>query len=72
MDVDGNWLLLSMVYSTIGLGMFMYGKKAVRFVPLIAGIALMIVPFFVTSLLWMSVASVALMASPLLLRGMDL
>jgi hypothetical protein len=59
-----NWLLLSMVYSTIGLGMFMYGKNAVRFVPLIAGLLLMIVPYFLSSLLWMSVVCVALMASP--------
>ena len=31
--MDTGWLLLSMFYSTVGLGMFIYGKKAVRFVP---------------------------------------
>lgn len=67
-----NWLLLSMVYSTIGLGMFMYGKKAVRFVPLIAGILLMILPYFIASLLWMTIASIALMASPFVLGRFDL
>ena len=67
-----NWLLLSMLYSTVGLGMFMYGKKAVRFVPLIAGIALMILPYFITSLLWMTIASIALMASPFVLNRFDL
>ena len=69
---DVNWLLLSMVYSTVGLGMFMYGKKAVRFVPLIAGLLLMIVPYFLDSLLWMSVTCVLLMASPFLLGRFDL
>ena len=64
-----NWLLLSMVYSTVGLGMFLYGKKAVRFVPLIAGILLMIVPYFLSSLLWMSVVCVILMVLPILMRG---
>jgi hypothetical protein len=67
-----NWLLLSMIYSTVGLGMFMYGKKAVRFVPLIAGIALMILPYFITSLLWMTISSVALMASPFVMDRFDL
>ena len=66
-----NWLLLSMVYSTVGLGMFMYGKRAVRFVPLIAGIALMIVPYFIASLLWMTVVCIALMASPFVLGRFD-
>lgn len=70
--MDVNWLLLSMVYSTVGLGMFMYGKKAVRFVPLIAGIGLMIVPYLIDSLLWMSIACVALMASPFILAGFEL
>lgn len=65
--MDVNWLLLSMVYSTVGMGMFMYGRKAVRFVPLIAGILLMVVPYFIGSLLWMSIISVALMMSPFLL-----
>jgi hypothetical protein len=64
-----NWLLLSMVYSTVGLGMFLYGKKAVRIIPLLAGIALMIVPYFLSSPLWMSVVCVILMALPILMRG---
>ena len=64
-----NWLLLSMVYSTIGLGMFLYGRKAVRFVPLIAGLGLMIVPYFISNLWWMSGVSIALMIVPILLRG---
>jgi hypothetical protein len=70
--MDVNWLLLSMVYSTVGLGMFMYGKKAVRFVPLIAGIALMVIPYFVDSLLWMSLTCIVLMASPFLLSGLEM
>ena len=32
----------------------------------------MVIPFFVTSLLWMSVVCVVLMASPWLLRGLEL
>jgi hypothetical protein len=67
--MDAGWLLLSMFYSTVGLGMFIYGKKAVRFVPLIAGLLLMVLPYFISSLLWMSVLSVVLMASPFFIGG---
>ena len=67
--MTANWLLLSMVYSTIGLGMFLYGKRAVRIIPLIAGLALMAIPYFIASLLWMSVVSLLLMAVPIVLRG---
>lgn len=67
--MDINWLLLSMVYSTIGLGMFMYGKKAVRFVPLVAGLLLMIIPYFLSSLLWMTVVSAIIMVSPFFIGG---
>jgi hypothetical protein len=70
--MDVNYLLLSMIYSTVGLGMFIYGKKAVRMVPLIAGLALMIIPFFLTNLLWMTIASAALMASPFVFGKYDL
>ncbi|MGC4032855.1 MAG: hypothetical protein QM754_14195 [Tepidisphaeraceae bacterium] len=70
--MTASWLLLSMFYSTVGLGMFIYGKKAVRFVPLLAGIALMVVPMFIDSLLWMTAASLALMASPFLLGGLEM
>ena len=69
--MDASSLFLSMIYGTIGLGMFMYGKKAERLVPLVAGLALMILPYFIPSLLWMSVASVALMAGPFVLRTND-
>jgi len=67
--MDAGWLLLSMLYSTVGLGMFIYGKKTVRFVPLIAGLLLMIVPYFFSSLLWMSILCVILMASPFFVGG---
>jgi hypothetical protein len=67
--MTAGWLLLSMFYSTVGLGMFMYGKNAVRFVPLIAGLLLMVVPYFFSSLVWMSILCVALMACPFFIGG---
>jgi hypothetical protein len=40
-------LLGSLLFGTIGLGVFMYGKKMVLYKPMIIGIALMAYPYFV-------------------------
>jgi len=37
----------SLLFGTIGLGVFMYGKKMVLYKPMIIGIALMAYPYFV-------------------------
>ena len=46
-------LLASLLVSTIGLGLFLYGKKQTRIPQLGAGLALMIFPMFVASAGWM-------------------
>jgi hypothetical protein len=45
--VDSNNLMLSFFFGLIGMGMFMYGKKASRLVPMFVGAALMGVPYFI-------------------------
>jgi hypothetical protein len=66
--MDMNQLLLSLLFGTIGMGMFMYGKKMVRFVPLGAGLGLMVVPYFISNLLAMTGVCLALMALPWVIR----
>jgi len=66
--MEMNQLLLSLLFGTIGLGMFIYGKKAMRFVALGADLGLMIVPYFISNLLLMSGVCVALMALPWVIR----
>ena len=47
-------LLAMMLFSVIGLGAFMYGKKAASWRALVIGVALMVYPYFVDALwlLW--------------------
>ena len=53
-DLDNPALLISgLAISTVGMGVFIYGKKMVNYRSLIAGLLLMIYPLFVTSVLWM-------------------
>ena len=53
MEISGDWLVASMVVSTVGFGFFMYGKKQSRVPQLLAGMALMVYPAFVSSPAWM-------------------
>jgi len=54
MDLDGNVLLLSLVVSSVGFVCLAYGKKQGRVPQMVAGLALMIYPYFVSNLLVMA------------------
>src|SRR2546421_12176132 len=46
MDLNENHLWVSLVFGAIGAGMFLYGKKAGRMVPLGAGLGVVVGPYF--------------------------
>lgn len=52
-NLSAGSLFASIVVSAIGLGFFLYGKRQHRPLQLIAGIALMVYPYFVTNVAWM-------------------
>jgi len=62
-------LLLGVLFSSIGLGYFIYGKKQRAINPLICGLALMIVPYFLSSVALLLVAGTALCAIPWMFRS---
>ncbi|MEJ2368976.1 MAG: hypothetical protein P8Z49_11680 [Acidobacteriota bacterium] len=51
-------LLVSLLVSTVGWGIYRYGRKAGRGPQVIGGILLMIFPYFIGSILWILVISV--------------
>lgn len=62
-------LLLDVLFGAVGLGYFVYGKKQRTVVPLLCGVALMILPYFVPSA-WLLVAlGVAIAAVPYFVRA---
>ena len=67
MDSEAG-LLLSLVFSSIGLAYFIYGKRQQRIMSLLSGVGLMVFPYFVSNLLLMLGGSVALMALPFFLE----
>lgn len=69
--MDTNLLMLSLLFGIVGMGMFMYGRKASRMVPLGVGAALMVVPYFISSVLMMCVVCCGLMTLPWIFRESD-
>ncbi len=53
MNFDPTLLMLSLVPSGVGFVLFMYGKKQERWADLAAGIALMVYPYFVSTVIQM-------------------
>ena len=50
-----NSLWVGVVAGAIGMGYFIYGKRQAKYVPMIAGMLLCVYPYFVESLLALSV-----------------
>jgi hypothetical protein len=63
MNFDPTWLFISLIPSSVGFGLFIYGKKQSRLPQLLAGIALMVYPFFFQSVLGLVVAGGAITAA---------
>ena len=59
-------LWFSVVAGAIGMGYFIYGKRQAKYVPMIAGVLLCVYPYFVESLLALSVIGLLLVAAPFL------
>lgn len=66
--MTGTYLFLGLVFSSIGLGYFIYGKKQALFMPLICGVLLMVYPYFVSGILLMVLVGLLLMVIPFVLR----
>ena len=57
-----------LLFGSIGLGFFLYGKKQRSPIPMVCGLALMIYPYFISNSLLLVAIGVALMAIPYLIR----
>jgi hypothetical protein len=61
-------LMCGIVFSSVGFGYVLYGRKQRAPVPLVCGVALMAVPYFVSNIPLLVIAGIALSALPYLLR----
>ncbi|HEX8792198.1 MAG TPA: hypothetical protein VF765_14690 [Polyangiaceae bacterium] len=63
MDLDANAILASIMIGTVGLGVFIYGKRQSRLPQMIAGVVLMAYPYFVSNVLLMAGIAMGLLAA---------
>jgi hypothetical protein len=68
-SADGSALVWGMLFGAFGMGYFVFGKRQGRVVPLVAGIVLSVLPFFVSDTLALVLVGLATAAAPFLLRG---
>ncbi|OOW07737.1 amino acid transport protein [Acinetobacter sp. MF4640] len=61
-------LFLGVIFSSIGLGYFLYGKKQKMTVPFVAGLVLMVFPYFIESNFLLSGIGILLSVIPYFLR----
>ena len=61
-------LLWGLLFGSIGFGFFLYGKKQKAVVPLITGIVLCVVPYFIANVYVLVMVGVILMAIPFFVR----
>lgn len=47
--INPSVLLWGIIFGSIGLGFFVYGKKQKAIIPLISGLGLMVTPYFVSN-----------------------
>ena len=66
--MDSTNVMLSFLFGLIGMGMFMYGRKAARLVPMFVGAALMAVPCFIPNAAILLLVCSCLTAVPWFLR----
>ncbi len=61
-------LLWGLLFGSIGVGFFMYGRRQEKIVPRYCGIALMVFPYFVSNVYWLVGIGAGLLALPYFLR----
>ncbi|MCH7613515.1 MAG: hypothetical protein IIB95_06745 [Candidatus Marinimicrobia bacterium] len=67
--MEGTSLFVwGMIFGVIGVGFFTYGKKQKLTVPLIVGIALFVIPYFISNVYLLVIAGVILVAIPYYVR----
>jgi hypothetical protein len=57
-----------LLFGSVGLGFFLYGKKQQAVVPLLCGLALMVFPYFVSNTILLVTIGLALIALPYFVR----
>jgi len=65
---DTSSLIWGLIFGTIGLGFFVYGKKQKAIIPFISGFGLMTIPYFISNVYILILSCLFLVALPYFIR----
>lgn len=66
--MNESWLFWGLLFGSIGLGLFIYGKRQRAVVPLLCGFALMVFPYFISNGFALVAIGAVLIAIPYFFR----
>jgi len=61
-------LMWGIIFGSIGLGFFVYGKKQKAIIPILSGIGLMVFPYFISNIYILIISGIVLVALPFLIK----
>ena len=67
-EITASSLFLGLLFGSIGLAFFIYGRKQRTVVPLLCGLVLMVVPYFIPNALLLFLVGAVLVAIPYFVR----
>lgn len=59
-----TWLIIGIITGTIGLAVFVYGKRQNKIIPMLDGFILMVYPYFVNDLFLVIIIGIVLVILP--------
>jgi len=66
--MDISILMWGLIFGSIGLGFFVYGKKQKAVIPFFSGIGLMVIPYFISNIFILVISDIFLIALPYFIR----
>ena len=66
--MNTSTLMLGVLFGSIGLGFFVYGKKKKVIIPVLSGIGLMVFPYFISDVFIFVTVGVILVALPFVIK----
>jgi hypothetical protein len=65
---NASTLIWGVIFGSIGLGFFVYGKKQKAVIPLVSGIGLMLFPYFISNIYVLVLSGSVLIVLPFVIK----
>jgi hypothetical protein len=66
--MNTSTLFWGILFGSIGLAFFVYGKKQKAVIPIFSGIGLMVVPYFISNVYFLVLSGIVLTVLPFILK----